>query len=96
MGWTEKLVTSLFLALAHKQDKEEDHANAKTYPPFKEYYLRIFVPGVNLQFLQENPVMHYANMPHTSIGGQFLGFEIYRSRGKKEKQGRKRQKEEKN
>ena len=34
-------------------------------------------------------------MPHTSIGGQFLGFEMYRSRGKKNKQGRKRQKNEK-
>ena len=27
----------------------------------------------------------YIYMPHTSIGGQFRGFEIYRSRGKQEK-----------
>ena len=27
----------------------------------------------------------YIYMPHTSIGGQFWGFEIYRSRGKQEK-----------
>ena len=34
-------------------------------------------------------------MPHTSIGGQFLGFEIDRSRGKR-KIRQKKAKEEKN
>ena len=38
-------------------------------------------------------------MPHTSIGGQFLGFEMYRSRGEKEKNkaenGKRREKLEK-
>ena len=40
----------------------------------------------------------YIYMPHTSIGGQFWGFEIYRSRGKKEnkaEKGKRREKREK-
>ena len=45
--------------------------------------------------IRKNGLKRTFSSPHTSIGGQLLGFEMYRSRGEKEKLGRKRQKKRK-
>ena len=65
---------------------------------FTFFFLGIFLEAKKCHIVPEGTnhkaICIYIYMPHTSIGGQFLGFEIYR-RGKKEKRGRKGKRREK-